>query len=385
MLRCLSASGRQPSERISSNAPSRHETKPWRNHNPEAEIRHAKAGSRPASGLCRPLQPAPAACTARPPPLTTLSTRDHTKAHLTPGPYPTALLVLIWEAVSSPSACLCQHHRKHISPESPSAPFERSSPTPRPSRRSAALRRARASPTKTLAFRLRPQLKAVSSSPACCASSCATSGCSDGMAPPSLGATQWYSDSTCASRGVNPARSAGGSARRYTVNRRAFCRPHLRAPRRVSALLTAACVWRAEHGRDLNPNPEFRPHCLKKVPRAGSRRWAAMHGPFSLPLLSTLAARASGAMWDVRLTRNEKGRARRPRSPHPASGRSRFCQDPSQSTGRRGLVKLDQLLCWVCIAPKHFPPGCTMLAFMRHDDTMAVVRCILACLHASGA
>ena len=32
-----------------------------------------------------------------------------------------------------------------------------------------------------------------------------------------------------------------------------------------------------------------------------------------------------------------------------------------------------------------FPPGCTMLAFMRHDDTMAVVRCILACLHASGA
>ena len=31
------------------------------------------------------------------------------------------------------------------------------------------------------------------------------------------------------------------------------------------------------------------------------------------------------------------------------------------------------------------PPGCTMLEFMRHDDTIAVVLCILACLRASGA
>ena len=35
--------------------------------------------------------------------------------------------------------------------------------------------------------------------------------------------------------------------------------------------------------------------------------------------------------------------------------------------------------------PAHlFPPGCTMLEFMRHPHTLAVARCIIACLAALG-
>ena len=31
------------------------------------------------------------------------------------------------------------------------------------------------------------------------------------------------------------------------------------------------------------------------------------------------------------------------------------------------------------------PPGCTMLQFMQHPDTLAVARCILACMTALDA
>ena len=75
-----------------------------------------------------------------------------------------------------------------------------------------------------------------------------------------------------------------------------------------------------------------------------------------------------------------------PRKQYAASGRRLCLHCDQHALGDESHMLLECPATQAARAPYAllFPPGCTMLKFMRQPDTLAVAHCIIACLAALG-